>query len=56
MRPLHNMFNQRFKGKKGLKVGGRTGGRKKEGIHIKEGTEIANPILIRGGNAQKTHF
>ena len=38
---------------KGLKVGGRTGGRKKEDMNIKEGTEIANPLFIRGGRRSK---
>ena len=33
-------------GKKGLKVGGRTGGRKKEGKNIKGGTEIVNPRFV----------
>ena len=41
---------------KGLNVGGRTGGREKEGMPIKGGTEIRNPIVIRGGNAHKTYL
>ena len=45
-----------MEGRKGLKVGGRTGGRKKEGLNIKGGTKIAKPILVRGDYAQKTHF
>ncbi len=39
-----------------MKVGGRAGGREKEGMNIKGGTEIGNPILIRGGNAQKIYL
>ena len=42
-----------WQGRKGLKVGGRTGGRKKEGMNIKGGTEIANPLFIRGGRRSK---
>jgi hypothetical protein len=40
-------------GKKGLKVGGRTGGRKKEGKNIKGGTEIVNPLFVWGGQRSK---
>ena len=45
-----------MEGRKGLKVGGRTGGKKKEGMNIKGGTKIAKLILVRGDYAQKTHF
>ena len=31
-------------------------GEGKEGLNIKGGTEIGNPILIRGGNAHKTYL
>ncbi len=38
---------------KGLKKGGRTGGRKKEGSNNKGGTEIVHPLLVRGGQRSK---
>ncbi len=35
--------------------GGQVGEKRKE-CTLRRGTEIGNPIVIRGGNAQKTHF
>ena len=52
----HHTRGGGWQGKQDLNVGGRTGGGGKEGFNIKGGTEIGNPILIRGGNVHKTYL
>ncbi len=36
-----------------MKVGGRTGERKKEGMNIKGGTDFVKPLSVRGGKRSK---